>query len=190
MKKLQLSLCAVGAYMLLVATLGVFGAGPATGQNGRKPETDVRVINTPIEPVPVSLQGAAQIDTSTPLPVRDFDEAARRPISFRLRFDNERFTVPAGTRLVIQYVSGRIEAAGFAVDAGLGIFGATGGPEFSVHRFPVSLAGTAAGRSYYLFGATTHIMADPGAQILLQQLGFSSHVFVDCQVNGYLVDVP
>ena len=80
MQKAKATLLVIGAYLALVGTLAMLSPKSATGQKGGPPGPDVRVINLPTEPVPVTLRGVAQIETSTPLPVRDVDAAARQPV--------------------------------------------------------------------------------------------------------------
>jgi hypothetical protein len=69
------------------------------------PTLDVKVVNAASEPVPVS--GTVNIGNLgvDPLPVRDLNNPARQPV-----FLNGSYTVPAGKRLVIEYVSLAIEA--------------------------------------------------------------------------------
>ena len=118
MKKLQLSLCAVGAYLVLIGAFALFGSRPATGQgSGLPPGPDVRVINKPSQPVPVTGQvnigslPAVQLDTTQPIPVTAVGQPALRPFGKSVlvftSFDqsSESFTVPADKRLYIETVS-------------------------------------------------------------------------------------
>jgi hypothetical protein len=80
-----------------LTALGLFLAlcimAPAAGYSQTtKPPADVKVTNSSAEPVPT----------------RDVDNSARQPFTVGLvSFNNNTFQVPAGKRLVIEYVSGR-----------------------------------------------------------------------------------
>ena len=69
------------------------------------PTVDVKVVNTATEPVPVS--GTVNVGNLgvNPLPVRDLNNPVRQPV-----FVNGSYTVPAGKRFVVEYVSLGIEA--------------------------------------------------------------------------------
>src|SRR5262245_32645813 len=100
-----LTAAATGAAIMAASAL----AGPAQAQKDNPPGHDVRVINKPSEPVPVTQQGAIKIDTSTPLPVRDVDRSAQEPVHILLQIEPNKaseYAVPAGKRLVIEHVSG------------------------------------------------------------------------------------
>ena len=63
MKKLQLSLCALGAYIVLVAAFGIAGSHSATGQgNSQATGKEVLVVNSASQPVPVIAQGNSSVE--------------------------------------------------------------------------------------------------------------------------------
>ena len=61
MKKLQLSLCAVGAYVVLIVAFAMFGGRSATGQGQGTPFQNVVVTNTGANPVPTTVQGTIPV---------------------------------------------------------------------------------------------------------------------------------
>jgi len=129
MRNPKYALAAGGAFLALTAVLTTGSPRTATGQNG-KGGPDVRVINTPQEPLPVALQGSAKLDTTNPipvsvqgpvqvgaqnpLPVRDVDNPGLNPFHGAVTVEvhdgeDSGFAViatsPAGKRLVIDHVS-------------------------------------------------------------------------------------
>ena len=95
------------AASLVVLTFCASGARAAD-----QPKTDVRVVNTPAESVPVAVQGGVQIvnPTTAPVVVRD----TRQPFQKRLPVtvsegraggSSEIIWVPPGQRIVIQHVA-------------------------------------------------------------------------------------
>src|SRR5262249_20217654 len=119
MKKLQMSLCAVAAYLLIVLALGAVSSRPATGQKGGPPVVDVRVTNTSSGPVPVTGKvnvgslPAIQLDSSNPLNVRDADNPARQPFQAYSELGGSgKVVVPTGKRLVIETATGNAYSAG------------------------------------------------------------------------------
>jgi hypothetical protein len=116
-QKLKSVFLATFAYAVLVAVLAVTISGPGFSQSGKQPGPDVRVVNKPTEPVPVTLQGSAQIDTSSPIPIRDVDAAVKQPFQLTIHrtipdggntANGPALTVPAGKRLVIEYISAHV----------------------------------------------------------------------------------
>jgi len=117
MKTSKGALLALAAYGALIGILAVTASGPGHTQGGNTKGPDVRVVNKPTEPVPVTLQGSAQIDTSAPIPVRDVNVAGRIPIQLTVHrtspdggntANGSMYTVPAGKRLVIDFVSAHV----------------------------------------------------------------------------------
>ncbi len=81
------------------------------------PAMPVIVTNTPANPVPTAAQGttAVQITNTSPVAVRDVDNPARQPFQAQdasgFSPQNEAlflFSVPAGKRLVLEYVTASI----------------------------------------------------------------------------------
>ena len=119
-------LMALGAYLALIGVLAIATSGPAYTQSGQPNGPNVSVINTPAEPVPM----------------RDVDNPARQPFHLQMFGDNNSFTVPAGKRLVIEFVSGRIHTNSDRRDAAL--FTLLGSSQIS-NVFVPTLSGIGAG---------------------------------------------
>lgn len=185
MKNPKYPFIALGAYLALIGTLAVTTARPAYTQGNGRGGPDVRVVNTPAEPVPVTLQGAAQIDTSTPLPVREVDNPNRVPFQIELTREESEFEVPAGKRLVIEHVSGE-----YNTDAPRSFvsLGTTSGdpPLFVEHHFVPEVTGTFNGFSDHLFSLAARLYANPGTVVRAFGGGATS---LSVAISGYLVDV-
>ena len=195
MKKLQLSLCALAAYVLLVAGFGIAGSRPATGQaagKGLPPGPDVRVVNTDSNPVPITGQVAVaslpaiQIDTTNPIPVTNADSPAMQP--FNVGFDEvlagfvpRTFTIPAGKRLVIANLQARA-ASGNA--HALTIVSTVNG-KFSVIEAPFSIIRN----SDIWVNQQVLGFADPGSTVEVYYTSMAADSAV-VSINGYFVDVP
>ncbi len=109
---------ALGFAMLMGAF--VF-SGPLTGNSyGAAPATEVKVVNTSSQPVPTTITNTPTVKINTdadhPVFVTDVDNPARQAFQEDLTFtlpDNfsevcsPLTTVPAGKRLVIEYISGK-----------------------------------------------------------------------------------
>jgi len=107
MKHVKNSFVAFVGMFLIVITITAFIPTLTQGQKSNiapsPPTLNVQVINT--EPVPVA--GTVNIGNqiANPVPVRDVDSPTRLPVHF-----NESYTVPAGKRLVVEYISLDISA--------------------------------------------------------------------------------
>lgn len=174
MKKLQLSLCAIGAYLVLIGAFTIFGS-PATGQGaGLPPGPDVRVINRASEPVPVTGQinigslPAVQLDTNGPLPVTDSDNPARQPVQFYLHSNPvsgpTTYEVPAGKRLVIEHISGNAYSSRNVL--WIEVSTTAGGQGLS-HLLPVTKAGLAGNQvdTVFVFAHETRLYADASTSV-------------------------
>lgn len=129
--KRSLTICA-GAIIITLAGLSTpytVRCQPVPTSTPNRPPTEVKVINTPAEPVPVTgtvnvgnlgssplpVTGTVNIGNlgNSPLPVRDVDRAVRIPVQYTipLSMSNGQFgraetvTIPAGKMLVVEYVS-------------------------------------------------------------------------------------
>ena len=96
----------------------------------------------------------------------------RLDITLSSGFGSGTFTVPAGTRLVIDYISADI---GCAVGGNVLFDVATylNGAEVEAH-LPVFPNGIVLGQQVYSVSATTHIYADPNTVVTIALLGPSS----------------
>jgi hypothetical protein len=106
---------AVGVTVTLIGALALMTPRTGHTQKGSPPGPDVRIINKTTEPVPVTLQGTTQIDTSSPIPIRDVANPALQPYRAGgevelldgkdLGFASFPDAVPQGKRLVIDFVT-------------------------------------------------------------------------------------
>jgi hypothetical protein len=177
------TLLLIGVGVVLGATVFRTDIAQATGL-----AQSVTVNNTAANPVPVNL-------TNTAVPIRATDNPAFQPFRVDLGFGKSDFQVPAGKRLVIQEVTGIMDADGGDFQENSGIFRLTVGtqrPQFFASDG--SAHSTEAGTNtteYYLTEQTT-IYADPGvtvaAYFFLRNVA-KAHIFGEMTVIGYLVDV-
>jgi hypothetical protein len=179
------------------------------------PGPDVTVINTQTNPVPVSVinfptgTNTVNVSSSTnaPLLVRDVDNPARQPV-VRLADDvnvlvgetqafKQMYTVPAGKRLVIEFVSVRTfvlpPGQTFSVEVGVSDGQTTYDINLAptlVGTFTVGTGGNKVARSaisqqtrvYANAGDTIRAFAQKGDDVGAGQANIT--------VMGYLVDVP
>lgn len=121
MRSPKVPLIAIGATLALIGAFALATSGPAYTQSGQPVGPNVKVINTPSEPVPVTLQGTTQIDTANPIPVFDIDSGARDPgtgesemhlLEGGIQANATLSVVPEGKRFVIEYVSAAARMGG------------------------------------------------------------------------------
>jgi hypothetical protein len=194
MRNPKYPLLAIGAYLALVGVLAISSPGTATGQKGGPPGPDVRVVNKTTEPVPVTLQGSAQIDTSSPIPVRDVDRVAQQPIQFEIAHNNGvdfKYTVPAGKRLVIEHVSGGANVQS-GVMSSVSVETQMNGDNAIRHRFVLSFIGQTGSAMFYGVTQPAHLYADPGTEVVVipNHPPSATGPFVNLAISGYLVDAP
>ena len=206
MYKFKQSLLAFACLLALVAAVALLTPRTGLGQKPTPipPAQNVNVVNTPL---PVTGTVSVANLGSNPLPVRDVDNPARQPFTFRsagLAFGggantSASFVAPAGKRLVVEQVSVAIflrepsanqnatfnvrttvagtETAYSAVGGDFGTFVGVSGP---VQFFRLS----SQMRSY----------ADPettvSIDVSLLRLSNSSNDSATVNLSGYLVDVP
>ena len=202
------SLIALIGQLAFLVTIVALVPFVSRGQGKQAPPPfDVKVINSPSEPVPVTGTVSVSNLGGAPLPVRDVDNAARQPFQAKI---NEVvlspnpvfFTVPAGKRLVIEYVSADIEAAPQCPNAPRYALTTTAGGVTLEHFFytkDVGTLGTSVNDDTKAFGLSqqTRIYADPNTQVRLDirtgtfpTCGFHLNEGSGIRVSGYLVDVP
>jgi hypothetical protein len=178
------------------------------------PGPDVRVINTQTNPVPVSVinfptgTNTVNVSSSTnaPLLVRDVDNPARQP-AVRLADDvnvlvgetqafKQMYTVPAGKRLVIEFVSVRT----FVLPPGQKLFVEVGVSDGQT-TYDINLAPTLVGTFTVGNGVQGDHSAISQQTRLYANAGDTVRAFVQknddvgagqatITVMGYLVDVP
>lgn len=186
MKRIKQALVTGGCLLTLLCIVTVTTPRVSYGSGGAAPgpEKPVVVVNTAAEPVPA----------------RDVDNPAREPFQ---RFlvgqvddgeinagDSVSFSVPAGKRLVIEYVSLLgVVPAGQKLRVKIDAF--AGGP--GSHQLTLSNEGSfQAGRDDYKASHLTRIYADPGTDVFLRvaRNSTSGVAGINASVSGYLVDVP
>lgn len=206
-KKSLTALVGLLAFVTIVVALMPFvSRGQGNSQNA-PPAFDVKVINSPSQPVPVTGTVSVSNLGDSPLPVRDVDNPASQPLQANIievppQIPNPvLFTVPAGKRLVIEYVSADIQAASSqCVTAPRYVLRTTTGGVALNHFFNSEFTGTlgaAANEATKAYGLSqqTRIYADPNTQVTLD---IRTDAFPSCgfmvndgiHVSGYLVDVP
>jgi hypothetical protein len=197
----------------LVAALTL--AGPPPG-NAVPPAHEVLVVNTPAQPVPTSAQGTTavagivgidpsnntvQLNSTAPLLVRDVDNPASQPFQKTTSTVQSGTnvstltlaTVPAGKRLVIEFISasGQVPLGQHVESWGvLTVAPPTGGAqhELLVTAQPPAVIGDALFRT----SQQVRLYADPGTSvqtIIRRNSGAGSATFL-MTVSGHLVDVP
>ncbi|WP_291983430.1 hypothetical protein [Luteitalea sp.] len=200
---------------LSLIAAGVLAAPGARAQSGPPAGLSVRVVNAPTAPVPVvlgapvvidgsapvpvSLGTPVTIDTSVPLPVSVVGDSAPQPIQIVLFQptsnlpDNNRFRVPTGKRLVIEYASC---SAGDADDVLLGLAVRTrvNGAE-TPHSCPFDVrvnVGRPGPGMAYRGARLMRVYADPGTDVVVGFDGIpaASFPFFSAVLSGHLVDVP
>jgi hypothetical protein len=145
------------------------------------PAQNVNVVNTPL-PVTGTISVGNLGDN--PLPIVDVDNAARGAFQTVLGQVGS-FEVPAGKRLVIEYLSGRINVnAGCTV--AIGVRTQLQNQSAVEHFIPV----TPGFGAVLLFSQRTRLYADGTASILTEQGGGCTSVSVSTSISGYLVDMP
>ena len=120
------------------------------------PTVDVKVINSASEPVPVT--GTVNVGNlgATPLPVRDVGISTRQPVQFK-----ELFIVPAGKRLVVEYISAQIRNT-------------TGPCQFVTLRLLVGLD-----RVYYFYPSYVGTLPNPSVPDYVYGISQETKVYAD-----------
>lgn len=210
MFKLKRSLIALIGQLALIVTIVALVPLVSRGQGKQNapPPFDVKVINSPSEPVPVTGTVSVSNLGGTPLPVRDVDNPARQPFQANIIEappfipNPVFFTVPAGKRLVIEYVSADIQAASQCASAPRYALTTTAGGVTLEHFFYTKDAGTVGlsvndVRRAFGLSQQTRIYADPNTQVTVDirtgtfpACGFNVNEGSGIRVSGYLVDVP
>jgi len=204
----------VVALALVVLAVGVNLGG--TGRVIADAVKDVIVANTAAHPVPVTLQGTLPAIsgnvavTNTPtvnvasLPTVIFqnrDEPARQPFqrfaSFQMQAPatgaGDTFTVPAGKRLVIEYVSLRTNINTGANQVVSYSLSNQGGGSLGTFSFvPQPTIDSAIGTTGYIAHGQLRAYCDPGTNVTITAVRNSTNDSdtVNYTVSGYYVNVP
>jgi hypothetical protein len=183
----------VGAFMF---------SGPLAGHSYGAPTAgDVKVVNTSSQPVPVAVTNTPTVklasDPNYPTFVRDVDNPARQAFQDRLTFNlADGFSevcmpiavVPAGKRLVIEYVSARVSLPGGQKLRGVQLFNNLNG-DFAYHYLMPAPTGAF---NEYVVGQPLRLYADANTQVSIcasRDLSAGT-AQVLATISGYLVDMP
>ena len=168
MRSPKVPLIAIGAYLALIGVLAVTSTGPAYTQSGQQSGPNVKVINTPAEPVPV----------------REVQSVDRQPVQIQVDIDKG-YEVPAGKLLVIEYISGSANTNGTFLGIGI-TTRLLSDPEEGRHVLPI----TPYGAGVFGIAEKTLIFASPGTQIgRFESRSGGTFGGFSATLCGYLVDV-
>jgi hypothetical protein len=234
LRKISIAFAGVAVSVLAISLLS-----PSSGysQGGRPeqapaPAQDVRVVNSPSDPMPMMAQGTTAISGSvmiadmpgvhiantptvqvansptSPVWVRDLDTTRQpfhRSVSLLLEDGDittqSTFMVPAGKRLVIEYVSGEVVMPAGQTPRGLHLLPITYTENGFVERIAYRIPLQAQGRFTYwgderdTFTASQRIVlyAEPETDVVIYLTRFGSgtagRVHLYMGISGYLVDV-
>lgn len=205
MKTLKQSIAIFAGQITLLGAAALFTPYTAQGQKAEAQPSpipapiNVKVINTESEPVPVSgtinvgnlgssplpVTGTVNVGNlgDSPLPVRDVDNPAWQPVRF-----SSSFTVPAGKRLVIEYVS-----AAYSTELGCGALevGLFSGLFLLQTFFPSVVGVDVTGNHLRGLSQETRVYVNAGSTVRFESHGSNcTHDVNNRNVTGYLVDVP
>ena len=172
-------------------------AAVLVGTASAAPSIPVTVTNDPAHAVPVSVQGAAKV-AGAPDPATAVAAAAScpQPCSGTAFADLPIYTVPAGKRLVIEYVSGfvRLPAGAQAILELVTAVDGTylGGVKYSEQPLDHVLGPvTQAGNSFSV-ATSLRLYADPGTTVTFHvdvETPIASIDYALARISGYLVDL-
>jgi hypothetical protein len=181
----------VGFAMLVTIILLATGWGSAVAAQ----ISNVFVTNDTSHPVPVAQQGTANVNvTNSAVPVHEQGTAtvqqAGTPVHFELRerqtFGTNTYTVPAGKRLVIQYINGTIRNLPNDTPANALLFlDVTTSSNTAEFEFVASNHAYDDGSDHVSEAVT--IYADPGTEVLLTT-GEDQSLPATLEVDGYLTN--
>jgi hypothetical protein len=182
----------------------------------------VRVVNTPSEPVPTSATGTTtvagtvaatqsgpwSVDVSntaaSPVPFRDVDNPARQPFQAQVMGgfadgasttgDITLTTVPAGKRLVIEYVSifGAMITDQKMIDASVKLHSGFS-DEYDFHSYQNAAHTSVAGLDYFVSSGPVRFYSGPGPVYCFAErnsIAGANPNSVTFTISGYFVDCP
>ena len=214
MSMLNNRLLSVAIIVFIATTLGSNGAVRTLAQT----VSDVVVKNTMSNPVPVKAVGTTIVSVNNPITapvwtwvrnpatipvwVRDVD-SARQPLQAQYDFEiNEgsygwagltALTVPAGKRLVLEYVSFRLTIPqGQNPQDGLTIEVTNGGKLVQYWLVPPTYSGTLGNTYVYVSSEPVTLYGDPGTTVGVgaSRSALTGTARVRVSLSGYLVNVP
>jgi hypothetical protein len=177
-------------------------SGPLAGNSyGAAPPGEVKVVNTSAQPVPTVVTNTPTMkiktDADNPVFVQDVDSPARQAFQQKLNFNlADGFsevcmpiaTVPAGKRLVIEYVSARVTIPGGHKLRAMNVFTNLNG-DFAYHHLMPTPTGVF---NEYVVGQQVRLYADPNTQVNIcaSRDNGDGIAPVLATISGYLVDLP
>jgi len=188
MPKLKNSLVVLIGLIVVVSTLALLTPRSIVGQKAAAqpstipPPLNVNVVNTPL-PVTGTISVGNLGDS--PLPVRDVDNPTRQPVHFGIQY-----TVPAGKRLVIEYISAKFRTpptCGFLQAKLLDdLFN-----ESELHSFYPTFVGTVSTGRVYGLSQETKIYVEENKSLGFETVSENCNVISSqFAVSGHLVDIP
>ena len=179
---------------LLATTLATLALGSALQGTARAQGGSTRpvvVTNTADSPVQVGNT------PNSPLSVRGIDNPAWQPFQRELAvlglFGFPVITVPAGKRLVIEFVSMSAVAPASCLAPVLEII-TTAGSGRAYHRIAIPDSVSVGQRTFYVGSKLVRLYADPGTEIELRSIFFNGGCITAeyraVNLTGYFVDVP
>lgn len=146
------------------------------------------------KPLPVTVANPVlpvEVSNADPILVRDADNPARNAVTETVFYPNA-YAVPAGKRLVIEFVSGFVSSNGGGSAAAVGVF--TGKATDSgilnyVHQIPASLLYDAGTQKSFTFSQLTRLYADEGSEVRIGYSGTGTPAQFYLTFTGYLVDM-
>jgi hypothetical protein len=209
MKNQHETYCRIGAGIALFCSTLALGAPQVP------PSAPVTVVNTPANPVPVTgslgVSGTVSISGTVPvtqsgtwnvgvagtLNTKNIDERGRNPFTVQAFCSDGSFNiciaslppVPAGKRLVLEYVSGGMQVRTKA--------GAVGVQDFSLFisgtntelSLPARLIGSSDGTENYRVSERVLMFVEAGQVVQAQVSAWQTNVSGDVLLSGYLIDL-
>ena len=202
MFNLKRSLSVFAGICLLTLLIAVAMPKSGLGQKLAPPPTvpppqNVKVINTPEQPVPVTGTVSVSNLGGSPLPVQDVDSPGRQPVTAEGSCSDSGctdtvYTVPAGKRLVVEYASITATIPPGKV-ARWRLFTNNAGQQGAELNFPLTQPPAIFGAlSQSTAGQQVRLYAEAGSDVRMNGTTSdnatpSTYIF---SISGYLVDVP
>jgi hypothetical protein len=177
------------AIVALSVVVALSGIGQALADQIPNP-LSVLVINTTTNPVPVSGSINVGNAATSPIPVRDVDDPARHAFYGELCASqpatcSSSLTIPAGQRLVIEFVSGDCAGGNSVTDFFPLLIvhaGTAGNVAFPFRPMPAG----GSSPTHFVFDEQTRIYADTNLQAAVFSTG---NISCDLRFSGYLVSL-
>jgi hypothetical protein len=209
MKNHHQTYCRIGAGIALFCSTLALGAPQVP------PSAPVTVVNTPANPVPVTgslgVSGTVSISGTVPvtqsgtwnvgvagtLNTKNIDERGRNPFSVTVQCSDGSGNscvastppVPAGQRLVLEYVGGGIQVNTTAGTVGVQGFVLFIDGTSTELALPPRFIGSASGTENYGVSERVLMFAEAGQVLKVQFSGWNAHIGGFALLSGYLIDL-